>query len=66
MRQQFVVEFERVSMNTAALLGGASRDARFLADSQSDTCVVEHLGSVEIFIKCLHAPYIHDRLIPMG
>ena len=33
--QQFVVEFGRVSVNTDALLGGASRDARRFAGSKT-------------------------------
>ena len=33
--QQFVVEFELVSVNTDAVLGEASRDARLLADSKT-------------------------------
>ena len=33
--RQFVVEFGRVSVNTGALLGEASRDARLLEDSRT-------------------------------
>ena len=33
--QQFVVEFGRVSVNTDALLGEVSRDARLLAGSKT-------------------------------
>ena len=28
--------------------------------------MVEHLGSIQIVIKCLNLPYIYDRLILMG
>ena len=64
--QQFVVEFGCVSVNTDALLGEASRDARFFADSQNDTSVVEHLRSIQIVINCVNVSYTYDKLILMG
>ena len=44
--EQFVVEFGRESVNTDADFGEASTDAHLLADSQNDTSVVEHSGSI--------------------
>ena len=55
-----------MSVNTDALLGEASRDARFFADSQNDTSVVEHLRSIQIVINCVNVSYTYDKLILMG
>ena len=64
--QQFVVEFELVSVNTDAVLGEASRDARLLVDSEK-RC--QRGGTFRVHLdshKCLNIPYIHGRLILMG